>query len=140
MRRKVSLAFVVLLMSGLSPLIGQAGAAVTMTTQSDVIATGKPIELTLTFKNTTRHAISFGIAGSGVHAEENYRFAIKRKEDNHPVPMTSLGKAAESGQDGSNMLKTLEPGESIVETVVISKFYDLTLPGHYEITAVRRGG
>ncbi len=65
-----------------------------------------------------------------------YKVLVTRA-DGRVVPSSSYAKDIQSGVPGSRSIRTLSPGESLVEKLNISRLVDMTSPGLYHIVLTR---
>jgi len=95
------------------------------------------VELLVTVKNTTEHIIGFYSGGP----ERDWYFVL-RDEEGHEMPPTRYNREIVQPLQASKIypsqrIVSLRPGQAVSYTFVLSRLYDLTMPGKYRLTAER---
>ncbi len=101
---------------------------------------GEELQLLVTVKNTSDRTIGF-IRSPGLVPEEGFRYQIDaRDQQGQPAPPSAYAlelKNRRMGTFESRYAHWLKPGESFVDQVTVTKFYDLNQPGKYTISVAR---
>jgi hypothetical protein len=114
--------------------------SLTIAAPSEPIKSGTKIHLLVTVTNTSGHTIGF-IRSPGLLPDEGFRYQIKvgGSDGHEPSQSTRLqglkGKTAIS--QSSNLARWLRPGESFVDRITLTRFYDMTPPGEYTVSVAR---
>lgn len=101
---------------------------------------GTELHLLVTVRNTSKRAISFIIAPGPIPEDElEYEINV-RDADGRSAPPSAYLRNKDKRVPmsyGSRLARTLEPGESFVEQVTVTTFFDLSRPGKYTISVSR---
>jgi hypothetical protein len=114
--------------------------SITISAADSAPAAKSAVKVTITVKNVTRRRIVVDKLLGGETGEFLHEFDV-RNARGEPAAETEYYRGfKEGGPDGiyEIMGHPLEPGESLVDNVTLSKLYDLSLPGRYTIQARRR--
>ncbi|MFZ0819061.1 MAG: hypothetical protein WAM91_03260 [Candidatus Acidiferrales bacterium] len=133
--------------SGYSNIISQSGPqpfTITLIDSRPVISPGAEARIQITLTNTSSRDASFGREARDDEAEAHCTVDV-RNSVGDPAPDTALGLRLK-GKDskhipfefGSHTMVTLKPGESLKEEAVISKLFDITIPGKYSVQVIRQ--
>jgi hypothetical protein len=105
---------------------------------------GEEVRIQVSWKNNSDQPIFY--APEIPTADTSYKVYVEDDKGN-PAPETSLGRRVRTGTDefGHTTIRvfktapgrTIAPGESVSEEIVLNKLYDLSKPGRY---AVRLNG
>ncbi len=95
--------------------------------------------LVVSLLNNTDHDLKVWKSVGGIHAEQFYDIVMS-DSNGSPAPRTDYGLALESHQvyPSSRILKTLRPGESLNETMDLSKIFVIAKGEGYKIDVSRR--
>lgn len=102
---------------------------------------GQELPLLVTVTNTSNRDITFA-RSSNLTPEEGHRYQIEVQDaQGHPA-LPSAHVLALRGKDTvdvsiHNISRTLARGESFVDQVTVTTFYDLSQPGNYTISVAR---
>jgi len=114
--------------------------SLTIAAPKEPLRAGAELRLQITVTNTSNRKISF-ITSPGPIPEDGFLYEIDvRDEQGRSVPLSSdlRGRDPRVPVDyGSRTARTLAPGESFVDQVTVTRFYDLTRPGQYTISVAR---
>lgn len=98
------------------------------------------LRLLVTITNTSNRKISF-VTSPGPTPEDGFLYEIDvRDEQGRPVALSSDLRGRDPRVPvnyGSRTARTLSPGESFIDQVTVTRFYDLTRPGQYTISVSR---
>ncbi|HEV2303946.1 MAG TPA: hypothetical protein VGR93_00370 [Candidatus Acidoferrales bacterium] len=114
--------------------------SLTIAPPSKPIKSGAKVYLLVTVTNTTDHTTGL-IRSSGSLPDEGFRYHIDvRDSGGHERPQSARlrglkGKMTMS--QSSNLARWLKPGESFVDRIAVTRFYDVTLPGEYSVSVAR---
>ena len=112
----------------------------TIAKPKEPLKAGTELHLSITVKNTSSRAISFTTA-LGVVPEDGYLYQIDvRDAQGRPAPPSAYIRNRNSLMPvfrGSQVARTLKPGESLVDQVSVTTFCDLSQPGKYTISVAR---
>jgi len=114
--------------------------SLTIATPKEPLKAGAELRLLVTLTNTSARSIVFG-RSPGPIPEEGFRYEIDVRDAlGRPAPPSVYvreltGKITDNWS--SNLSRTLEPGESFVDEVTVTRFYDLSQPGKYTISVAR---
>ncbi len=107
---------------------------------TEPLKSGAELRLLVTVKNTSDRTIGF-IRSPGLVPEEGFRYQIDaRDQQGQPAPPSAYAlelKNRRMGTFESRYAHWLKPGESFVDQVTVTKFYDLNQPGKYTISVAR---
>jgi hypothetical protein len=107
---------------------------------SEPVKSGVELRLSVTVTNTSDRTIGF-IRSPGLLPEEGYRYEIEvRDAGGHPAPSSAHMRDLKNKTTAtfeSNVARWLKPGESFVDEIDVTKFYDLSQPGKYTISVAR---
>jgi hypothetical protein len=102
---------------------------------------GTDLRLLVTVTNTSNREITF-ITSPGPLPEDDSQYELTvRDEHGQPAPPSTYMRTRDKRLPidyGSRVGKTLKPGESFVDTVTITRFFDLSRPGKYTIAVLRQ--
>jgi hypothetical protein len=122
--------------------------SVTLQALSKTLKPGCQVYLLVTIKNTSSRDLTF-VRGSafGVSHEGTEKYRIEaHDEQGRPAPPSALvlesRKPVASGKavvewSYENQARTLKPGESFVDAIDVTEYYDLSRPGIYTIWVSR---
>jgi hypothetical protein len=119
--------------------------SLTVTTPQSIITAGAELRVQVTLKNITDHDIFVSRDFARETAERNYVIDV-RDESGQIAPDTAYNRKRKDPGDakhpnvryGSHMLETLKPGEELNDDAVVTKLYDITLPGKYSLQVSRQ--
>jgi len=102
-------------------------------------AAGEPVEVRVILLNPSHSSIGFSYS----HPGYDYQFEVTRHLETMPwiesVPLTQLGRRVTSeDQFASWSGKVLAPGDHLEFVLVLSRLYDFSMPGQYQVTISRR--
>jgi hypothetical protein len=107
------------------------GCRLSISVPASKIEAGRPVELTLVFRNDGPTEMKFPKFSMWF----NYEYAILYDE-NQEVPLTPFGEHQKESSVMSAMAASdVAPGEELTSTVEISRLYDLSRPGKYTVEA-----
>jgi hypothetical protein len=105
------------------------------------VRAGTELRLRITVTNTNDKPISF-ITSPGPIPDDGLRYEVNvTDEQGHQAPASAYLRTRDSRiptNYGSSFARTLRPGESFVDEVTVTAFYDLSRPGEYRIWVARR--
>lgn len=132
----VVVAFMAAAVSGQAPTI-----KLTLVPEVSHVTSGDQIRLTITETNVGAPPVLTGnLDLDGTHAENTYRGIIVIGPKGQLAPLTAYGQMWKhsilTGSGG--ILPTLKTGKSISETLMLSKLFDLTVPGTYMVSVSTR--
>src|SRR5437660_6684758 len=112
--------------------------SLTIAAPKEPIKAGTELRLLVTVTNTSDRDISF-ITSPGRIPEDGDRYEIDvRDAQGSPAPpsvyLRTKDKRIPIDYGGSRFARTLRPGESFVDQVTVTGFYDLSQPGNYTIS------
>ncbi len=101
---------------------------------------GAELRLLVTVTNTSDRNISF-ITSPGLMPEDGFLYEISvRDSQGSPAPPSAYRRTMDKRiptDYGSRFARRLKPGESFVDQVTVTRFYDLSRPGNYTISVTR---
>ena len=108
---------------------------------SEPLKSGAELRLHVRVTNTSDRAITF-IRSPGLIPEEAFRYEMEVRDARaQSAPRSAYVRKLESAQtvteEISKYAYKLKPGESFVDDVEITRFYDLSRPGKYTISVAR---
>ena len=110
--------------------------SLTVAAPKEPIKAGTELRLLVTVTNTSDRDISF-ITSPGLIPEDGARYEIDVRDiQGSPAPPSAYLRTKDNRiptEYGSNIARTLGPGESFVDKVTVTRFYDLSQPGKYTI-------
>lgn len=77
------------------------------------------------------------VVGEGHSPFNHFEFLLLGPQD-QPVPPTAWGRQVLNPIEDSWFTRTIPPGHSRVTTIELSRFFDFTVPGQYQVTVRRR--
>jgi len=121
---------------------------ITLSTENDTVASGKPVQVKVTVTNVSEKRLTLVRNAVRDRGGFDYKFEVRNQEKDSPVPETRLHRAIKGRDDaafrtsetpvsGSLVFSDMKPGQSITDTVDLSRLYDLAAPGKYVIRARR---
>lgn len=133
-------AFFICVAGGGSSAIGQV-FSLTIEPPTGPLKVGAEVRLQVTVKNIWNRAIDF-ITSPGQIPDDGLMYDIDvRDEQGRAAPRSAAVRNRDPHVPvnlGSRFSRSLQPGESFVDEVVVTRFFDLSKPGKYSIS-VRRG-
>jgi hypothetical protein len=121
-------------------LAGKGPFSLTIAPPPESFKLGDELVLQITVKNTSGGPIGFARTGD-VTPEEGARYKVEVwGPDGHLVPRTPSPIQKEKPTVNmmiSNVSHTLQPGESFVDRITVTKYFDLSRPGKYSILVER---
>jgi hypothetical protein len=112
------------------------GVSVTISTPNATVHTGEPIPIHFVMTNATDHSISVTRPPTDSSAEFHYRFQVREKSG-RPVPETEHHRSIARGWAGSELQLELKPGEKLEEDSELTKQFDLSAVGTYDLQVFR---
>jgi len=117
--------------------------SLTLSPSVDKIRAGSSVDVTVTLRNISDHAVSVWRENAEDQGGHVYRVDVK-DERGSPAPDTKVGRGFKGLDDpqlessdtplvSSGGWQLLKPGESQVDKVNVSRLYDLSRPGRYSI-------
>jgi hypothetical protein len=101
---------------------------------------GAELPLLVTVTNTSHQVINFATS-PGTVPDDSLLYSIDvRDEQGRPAPPSDYVRNRDPRVPinyGSTLARTLKPGESFVDQVMVTRFYDLSRPGKYMISVDR---
>ena len=102
---------------------------------------GDELRLLITVTNTSDQSIGF-VRSPGPLPEEGFRYKIEvRDARGHAAPpsdyVRGLKGKTTANESISNIGRTLGPGETFIDQVTVTRYYDLSRPGRYSISLAR---
>jgi predicted DNA-binding transcriptional regulator AlpA len=114
--------------------------SLTVEAPSEPLKVGGELRLRVTVTNTSDRSITF-IRSPGIIPHEAIRYNIEvrdsRGESAPPSEYVRKLKTSETRWFESSHAYTIKPGESFVDDVEVTRFYDLSQPGKYTISVAR---
>ncbi|HEV2195701.1 MAG TPA: hypothetical protein VGR55_08965 [Candidatus Acidoferrum sp.] len=114
--------------------------SLTIATPKEPLKAGAELRLLVTITNTSNRKISF-VTSPGPIPEDWILYEIDvRDEQGRSVALSSDLRGMDPRVPinyGSRTARSLAPGESFVDQVTVTRFYDLTPPGQYTISVAR---
>jgi len=118
--------------------------SLTLSSFVKVIKAGSEARLEIVLKNTSNHEFSITKSNAEDRAESHYYIDV-RDSKGRPVPDTEYAHTVSNLNSKpttqfvfSEVVHTLNPGESLSDIAVITKLYDLSRPGEYTIIVSRK--
>ncbi len=117
--------------------------SLTIVPPQEPVKAGAELRLRITLRNTSDRSMTFvRSSGLGLTPEEGFRYQIDVHDaQGHPAPPSSYVREHGSGMTVTdwihNVPVTLEPGESFIDEVTVTTFYNLSQPGKYTISVAR---
>jgi hypothetical protein len=110
--------------------------SLTIAEPKEPLKSGTELRLLVTVTNTSNRTISF-ITSPGPIPEDGLLYEIKvRDEQGHSAPPSAYLRTRDTHipmDYGSRLARALSPGESFVDQITVTRFYDLSQPGKYTI-------
>jgi hypothetical protein len=110
--------------------------SLTIAEPNEPLKSGTELRLLVTVTNTSNRTISF-IISPGPIPEDGLLYEIKvRDAQGRSAPPSAYLRTKDPRVPidyGSRFARTLSPGESFVDQVTVTSFYDLSQPGKYTI-------
>jgi hypothetical protein len=122
----------------------KAPVSVTLKVPNKPLKAGTDLVLRATVKNTSDHDIIFPTS-PGLIPSDGLRYDIQALDEQaQPAPPSArvLAQRATRGKGGpgvaviGNTGHTLKPGQSLVEEINVTRYYDLSRPGTYTIWVI----
>lgn len=114
--------------------------SLTIAPPSEPIKSGAKVHLLVTVTNTSGQTIGF-IRSPGPLPDEGFRYQIEVRDSDAHEPSQSARlrglKGKTSMSQSSNLARWLKPGESFVDRIAVTRFYDMTMPGEYAVSVAR---
>jgi hypothetical protein len=117
--------------------------SVTLEAPGKPLKAGTDLVLQATVKNTSDHEVLLPTS-PGLVPEDGFRYKIEALDaGGHPAQESARvlalrqGKGPRFGNWSSNIGRTLKPGQSLVEEINVTRYYDLSRPGTYTIWVIR---
>lgn len=126
--------------------------SITISTRRPVVQLGSELRINIVLKNISSHPIEFWRSPSEERGEQSHEVEV-RDEQGNKMPETTYyrvvrgktkdeaprpdGKFSPMNLGGSNLSKTVEPGGTFSDGMILNKLIDMVAPGKYTIT-VRR--
>jgi hypothetical protein len=114
--------------------------SLTVEAPSEPLKVGGELRLRVTVTNTSSHTIVF-VRSPGQIPEEFFRYSVEvRDSKGQSAPPSAYVKQLNDPRAStfeSRRAYSLKPGESFVDDVEVTKFYDLSQPGTYTISVAR---
>ncbi len=114
--------------------------SLTIAAPKEPVKEGEELQLLVTVTNTSNRTISF-ITSPGPIPEDSLLYEINvRDAQGNPAPASAYLRTRDKRipiDYGSRFARTLKPGESFVDQVTVTRFYDLSGPGEYTISVSR---
>jgi hypothetical protein len=114
--------------------------SLTVAAPKEPLKAGTELILSVTVTNTSDRNISF-ITSPGLVPEDGFLYEIDvRDAQGRSAPPSAYLRNRDpriSIYKGSMTHRTLKPGESFVDEVTVTGFYDLSQPGEYKISVAR---
>lgn len=133
-------AVVLVLAANVSVHAGKRLFSLTIAAPSEPLKSGSELRLHVTLRNTSEARIGF-IRSPGLIPEEGFRYEIEVRDANgHAAPPSEHVRELSGKRTvewSSNLARWLNPGESFVDEVCITEFYDLSRPGKYTVSVAR---
>jgi hypothetical protein len=116
--------------------------SLTIAATTEVLKAGEEeLRLLVTIKNTSDATVILARSPGPVPREEGFRCYIEIHDTRGKEPPPSTWVLSLKGKptitESSNLSGKLEPGDSFVEQVTVTKFFDLSKPGKYTISLIR---
>lgn len=137
-----SLVFVIVLSSVAAPIAPRSKQlfSLTIAPPKEPLKAGSEVRLLVTVANTSDRNISF-ITSPGPIPEDGILYEIYvRDAQGRSAPPSVYLRTKDKRipiNNGSRLARTLRPGDSFVDQVTVTTFYDLSLPGKYTIALAR---
>ena len=110
---------------------------VTISAAREEVKVGEEVRIHVVLTNVSEQTITVLRSPSQEQAEEHYTVRVYDKSGKDATE-TKYGHAAGSYRfGGSEIVKPLAPGETMAEDTILSKQFDLTAPGEYQIQVSR---
>ena len=114
--------------------------SLTLAGPKEPLKSGAELRLRVTVKNTSERKIAF-IRSPGVIPEEGFRYTIdvRDADSKNAAPSQYVRELTNKTTVTfeSRYAQWLEPGESFIDEVTVTKFFDLSQPGKYTIWVAR---
>lgn len=114
--------------------------SLTVAAPSEPIKSGAELRLLVTVTNTSDRSIGF-IRSPGVPPDEGFRYEIEvRNAQGRSAPPSAYLRDLKNKPTASfesRQARWLKPGESFVDEIEVTKFYDLSQPGKYTVAVAR---
>lgn len=114
--------------------------SLTIAAPKEPLKAGAEFHLTVTVTNTSNSPISF-VTSPGPIPDDGLLYEIHvRDQHGRSAPQSPYVRNRDTHVPvhyGSRLARTLKPGESFVDQVIVTEFYDLSSPGEYSITVAR---
>lgn len=114
--------------------------SLTITAPKEPLKAGAELRLLVTVTNTSNRSISF-VTSPGPIPEDGLLYEIHVHDaGRHSAPPSVEVRTSDPRipvNNGSRLARTLRPGESFVDQVTVTRFFDLSRPGEYAITVAR---
>lgn len=114
--------------------------SLTIAAPKEPVKTGAELRLLVTVTNTSSGTVSFGTSLGLVPEDWPFYKIDVRDEHGHPAPPSAYVRTRDKRIPwfkGSVAARTLKPGESFVDEVTATQYYDLSQPGTYTIWVAR---
>ena len=114
--------------------------SLTIAAPKEPIRAGAELHLFVTVTNTSKRTISF-ITSPGPIPEDGLLYEISARDvHGRSAPPSAYLRNRDKRipiNYGSRLARTLAPGESFVDQVTVTTFYDLSQPGKYTVSVAR---
>ena len=112
--------------------------AITISSSKQTEKQGSPIQIHVVLSNKTQESFSLFKSVGGAHAELYYTVKVLAP-DGKEATLTPYGRSVEQRQimPISRIRKTVNPGESMGEDFDVSRIFEMSTPGKYQIQVGR---
>jgi hypothetical protein len=123
-----------------TPDVARKPYTLTIRAKQNTFKVGEEIRINILWKNTSDQPVS--VAPVIPTAETSYKVFVEDEKGNLAAE-TKLGRRLRTGKDEAGQttvsvfetapIRSVQPGESLNEEVVLNKLYDLSKPGKYTV-------
>ena len=111
---------------------------ITISASEHAFRAGAKVRVHVMLTNISDETLNMERSPDPEKAEEHYTVLVHDKKNGKDVPKTDYGRSIREGEAiGSEIAVWLKPGESLEENVDISKLFDISYPGEYEVQLSR---
>jgi hypothetical protein len=105
---------------------------ITIAAAPGAVRSGAELRLQITMTNTSSEDITVPLVSRPDQADFHYELEVMN-EKGQQAPQTAYGRMLKRDLAGSFGFSVAKPGETVKEELVVTKLYDITVPGKYTL-------